>query len=73
LHLTKELLGKNGLKEGAARTAGEQPLPGLDHGKQREQLENNHRADLTTDTSRRNGFLYSVMPFGTNSLKEEAM
>jgi hypothetical protein len=38
-----------------------------------EQLEINHREDWTTDTSRRNGLLYSVRPFGTNSIKEGAM
>jgi hypothetical protein len=40
---------------------------------QQEQLENNRREDWTTDTSRRDGLLYSVRPFGTNSLKEGAM
>jgi hypothetical protein len=31
LHLTKEPLGTNGLKEGAAGTTGEQPPQGLNH------------------------------------------
>jgi hypothetical protein len=40
---------------------------------QRDQLENNHREDWTTDTARRNGLLYSVRPFGADSLKKRAM
>jgi hypothetical protein len=38
-----------------------------------EQLENNHHKDWTTDTSRRNGLLYSVRPFRMNSIKEGAI
>jgi hypothetical protein len=38
-----------------------------------EHLEINRREDCTTDKSRRNGLLYSVRPFGTNSLKEGSM
>jgi hypothetical protein len=41
--------------------------------KQRDQLENNHHEDWTRDTSRRNGLLYCVRPFGRNGLKEGAM
>jgi hypothetical protein len=70
-HLIKGPLGTNGLKEGAAGTAGDQLHWTTDE--QWEQLENNHHEDWTTDMSRRNGLLYFVRPFGKNSLKEGAM
>jgi hypothetical protein len=40
---------------------------------QQEQLEINRHENWTADTSRKNGLLYSVRPFGTNSLKEVAV
>jgi hypothetical protein len=40
---------------------------------QQEQLEIHHHEDSTTHMSRTNGLLYSIRPFGTNSLKEGAV